>query len=202
MSPADGRRRAALGLFGGAFDPPHRGHVELARTAKQALGLERLLVVVAEAPGHKPVDTPAATRLRLARAAFPGDEIVLDDHPRTVDALRAHPEWRDAVFLVGADQFCDLPSWKEPNAVLELVWLGVATRPGFAHERLQPVLERLERPERILFFDIDPIPVASSELRERLELGEDVGDDLPAAVAEIVRAEGLYETSHRYTGSA
>ncbi len=202
MSLADDGRRATLGLFGGAFDPPHRGHVELARRAKQELGLGRLLVLVAAAPGHKPVETPADVRLRLARAAFPDDDVVLDAHPRTVDTLRAHPEWRDAVFLVGADQFCDLPAWKEPNAVLELVRLGVATRAGVERAPLERVLEELEHPERVLFFDIDPMPVASSELRERLERGEDVGDDLPAAVAEIVQGERLYGTSRRYTESA
>ena len=78
-----------LGLYGGAFDPPHRGHVELARRAKQELGIDRLLVLVVAAPGHKPVATPAETRLRLARAAFPDDEVMLDEHPRTVDTLRA-----------------------------------------------------------------------------------------------------------------
>ena len=83
-----------LGLYGGAFDPPHRGHVELARRAREELGLERIIVLVAASPGHKHVDTPAATRLRLAQAAFPDDEVVLDEHARTVDTLRAHPEWR------------------------------------------------------------------------------------------------------------
>ena len=202
MSVGVTAHRGALGLFGGAFDPPHRGHVELARRAKQELGLGRLVVVVAAAPGHKPVETPPDVRLRLARAAFPDDDVVLDAYPRTVDSLRAHSEWRDAVFLIGADQFCDLPAWKEPNAMLELVRLGVATRPGFEPGPLERVLQQLEHPERVLFFDIDPIPVASSELRERLERGEDVGEDLPAAVAEIVHGEGLYETSRRYTGSA
>ncbi|HEX7626964.1 MAG TPA: adenylyltransferase/cytidyltransferase family protein, partial [Gaiellaceae bacterium] len=107
-----------IGLFGGSFDPPHRGHVELARRAKEELGLERLVVLVSASPGHKHVDTPAAARLALAQAAFPGDEVVLDEHARTVDALRAHPEWGDPVFLIGADQFCDFLSWKEPDEVL------------------------------------------------------------------------------------
>src|SRR5437867_2118480 len=100
-----GRRRDAgarvrLGLFGGAFDPPHVGHVALVRAAKQALGLDRVVVVVVAAPGHKHVETPADVRLALARAAFPDDEVVLDEHPRTVDMLRAHPEWEGATLLI------------------------------------------------------------------------------------------------------
>jgi nicotinate-nucleotide adenylyltransferase len=181
-----------LGLYGGAFDPPHRGHVALVRRAKEELGLPRIVVLVAADPGHKRVETPAVVRLRLARAAFPGEEVVLDPHRRTVDSLRAHPEWRDAVFLVGADQFCDFLDWREPEEVLRLVRLGVATRPGFPRDRLQSVLDRLERPERVLFFELEPVAVASSELRARLGRGQDPGDDVPSAVAEIIRSDRLY----------
>jgi nicotinate-nucleotide adenylyltransferase len=191
-----------LGLYGGAFDPPHRGHVELARRAKDALGLARVLVLVVADPGHKRVETPADVRLRLAQAAFPEDDVVLDRHPRTVDLLRAHPEWDDPVFLVGADQFCDFPAWKEPQEVLCLARLGVATRPGFPRERLDAVLARLASPERVLFFELEPVSVASRSLRDRLEAGRDVDGDLPPAVAALIRAEGLYGQGHGYTPPA
>jgi nicotinate-nucleotide adenylyltransferase len=181
-----------LGLYGGAFDPPHRGHVELVRRAKEAFGLDRVVVLVVADPGHKHVATPAAARLAMARAAFPDDEVVLDEHPRTVDTLRAHPEWRDAIFLIGADQFCDFPSWKEPEVVLRLVRVGVATRPGFPRERLDDVLERLAAHGRVLFYELDPVPLSSRELRTRLEHGDAVDEDLPAAVTAVIRAEGLY----------
>ena len=181
-----------IGLFGGSFDPPHRGHVELARRAKEELGLDRLLVLVASGPGHKHVETPADVRLRLARAAFPDDDVLLDEHARTIDTLRAHPDWSDPIFLIGADEFADFLSWKEPEEVLRRARLAVATRPGFPRETLQAVLERLERPERVLFFEIEPTPVASRELRARLALGEDVGDEVPSAVGETIRSGGFY----------
>jgi nicotinate-nucleotide adenylyltransferase len=182
-----------LGLFGGSFDPPHRGHVELARRAKESLGIDRLVVLVSADPGHKRVVTPAAARLELARAAFPDDEVVLDRHARTVDALRAHPEWAGAVFLVGADEFCDFLTWKEPDEVLRRVRLAVAARPGFPRERLEAVLARLSAPERVSFFEIEPLPVASRELRLHLERGDDVSVEVPPAVAEIIRRDRLYE---------
>ena len=78
-----------VGLFGGAFDPPHLGHVAVARSAKNELDLLRFVVLVAERPAHKDVLLPAQTRLDLARAAFPDDEVRLDPYPRTVDLLRA-----------------------------------------------------------------------------------------------------------------
>jgi nicotinate-nucleotide adenylyltransferase len=181
-------------LFGGSFDPPHRGHVELARRAKEQFGLDPLIVLVSSDPGHKHVDTPADVRLRLAQAAFPDNEVMLDEHPRTIDLLRAHPEWNDPVFLIGADQFRSFLAWKEPNEVLRRAQLAVATRPGFPNEELEPVLAQLEHPERVLFFEIDPTPVASRELRERLAAGDEVGPEVPAAVGELIRSEGLYRS--------
>jgi nicotinate-nucleotide adenylyltransferase len=186
-----------VGLYGGAFDPPHRGHVELARRGKEVFGIPRLLVLVAAAPGHKQVTTPAAVRLELARAAFPDEEVVLDEHARTIDLLRDHPEWDGAVFLVGADEFCDFLSWKEPDEILARVRLGVATRPGFPQERLSGVLAGLAAPERVVFFEMEPTPVASSELRAAFAV-----EDVPPAVAEIIRRDGLYGGRPGYTGRA
>jgi nicotinate-nucleotide adenylyltransferase len=190
------------GLYGGAFDPPHRGHVELARRAKEELGLDRLVVLVSADPGHKQVETPAKVRLELARAAFPDDDVVLDEHARTVDTLRAHPEWDDPMFLIGADEFCDFPTWKEPDEVLRRTRLAVATRPGFPRERLDGVLAQLDSPGRVRFFEIEPTPVASRELRARLAAGEDVGHDVPPAVGEILARNGFYPRGAGYTGTA
>ncbi len=194
-----------IGLFGGMFDPPHNGHVALLRRARQALGLTEPVVIVAAAPGHRSVETAAATRLGLARAAFPGETVVLDEHPRTIDMIRAHPEWKDAVFLLGADEFAAFLDWKDPDVLLREVTLGVATRPGYPRERLDPVLERLENPERVLFFDLEPLPIASRELRARLDRGEDVSQLVPVAVWELIEHDGLYgrgSGGRGYTGRA
>jgi nicotinate-nucleotide adenylyltransferase len=179
------------GILGGAFDPPHEGHVALARAAKARFGLDRLLVLVAAAPGHKGVDAPAEARLALARAAFPDEDVRLDEHARTVDLLRDE-HFDDPLFLIGADEFCDFPDWKDPNGVLELTRLAVATRPGYPEGRIQSVLDRLDHPERVEFFEIEPHPVASRDLRERLRRGQSLDDLVPARVAELIRERGLY----------
>jgi nicotinate-nucleotide adenylyltransferase len=188
-----------LGLFGGAFDPPHDGHVELLRTAKATLGLDRVLVLVAADPGHKRVDTPADARFELARAAFPDDEVVLDAHARTVDLLRDHPDWDDPVFLIGADEFVQFPRWKEPDEVLRRARLGVATRPGYPPERLEETLAALDAPARVLFFELEPHPVSSRELRSALARGEDV-TGVPRAVRRVIDRDGIYR-SHGYPGT-
>jgi nicotinate-nucleotide adenylyltransferase len=185
-----------VGILGGAFDPPHAGHLAIAKGAIARFGLDRLLVRVVVAPGHKLVRTPARVRLELARLAFaelPEADVALDPFPRTVDSLEALA-LADPLFLVGADEFASFPSWKEPDRVLELARLGVATRPGYELAQLDGVLERLQRPDRVVFFEIEPLDVSSSLLRERIDDGGSLAGLVPAAVAAEIERRGLYET--------
>lgn len=179
------------GLYGGAFDPPHLGHVEVARRAKEQFGLQRLLVLVSAAPGHKEVRCPADARLELARAAFPDDDVRLDPYPRTIELLRAE-RFDDPLLVVGADEFCDFRSWREPDAVLGLARLAVATRPGFPRDRLERVLAELTRPERVLFFEIEPNPAASRDIRAAVAAGGPLAGLVPEAVARLIEERGLY----------
>ncbi len=180
-----------IGLLGGAFDPPHNGHVALAHAANDQFGFDEFAVLVSERPAHKDVELDAATRLQLARAAFPGYDVRLDPYGRTVDMLRAE-RWRDPLFLVGADEFCDFLTWKDPDGVLERTRLAVATRPGFPRDRLDTVLARLSQPERVLFFELEPLAISSRDIRNRVAHGEPVDDLVPPAVAESIRERGLY----------
>jgi nicotinate-nucleotide adenylyltransferase len=182
---------AAVGLYGGAFDPPHVGHVEVARAAKELFGLPRLVVLVAVSPGHKAVHASAEDRLELAQAAFPDDDVRLDPHPRTINLLRAE-RFEDPLFVIGADQFCDFPSWQEPDAVLELARLAVATRPGFPRDRLDAVLRELRQPDRVLFFELEPNPAASTAARALAAAGKPLDGLVPPAVAALIEARGLY----------
>jgi len=182
------------GLFGGAFDPPHNGHVALARTALDHFGLERLLALVVVDPGHRSVVLDFSTRMRLAELAFgdlPRTDVVAEEHRYTVDAVRGG-RFGDAIFLVGADEFAGFPTWKDPDGVLAEVRLGVATRPGFFRDALEPVLESLERPDRVEFFDIPELPISGTEIRARASRGEPVDDLVPPAVAAEMDRLGLY----------
>ena len=189
------------GLLGGAFDPPHNGHLVLADEAIRHFAFERLVVVVTGDPPHKPVETDAETRFLLAGAAFAGRPLVelsryeLDRAvpSYTVDtACWAEKAYGDAVFVVGADEFADFLSWKDPNGVLAHVRLGVATRPGYPRDALDAVLAALERPDRVELFDIPAVPISSSEIRDRVARGEPVGGLVPAGVARLIAELGLY----------
>lgn len=193
-----------VGLLGGTFDPPHVGHLALARAAFDALPIDRLVVVVVGEAAHKPVETDAETRFRLAEAAFegePGVEVSRHELDRpgpsyTVDTVRwAAEELGDPIVIVGADEFADFPSWRRPDAILERARVAVAMRPGTDPERIAHVRERLPHPERILEFPLDPIPVSSSEIRARVARGEPVEGLVPARVARLIAELGLYRTS-------
>ena len=182
------------GLFGGAFDPPHNGHVTLAETALEHFALERLLALVVVDPGHREVVLDFPTRFGLAELAFAGlprTEVVAEEQHYTVDAVRDR-RFGDAVFLVGADEFASFLSWKDPDGVLEEVRLGVATRPGFPAEAVDAVLQGLERPDRVSFFDIPELPISGTEIRERAACGEPVDELVPPAVAAEIDRLGLY----------
>ena len=186
-----------VGILGGAFDPPHLGHVALAAAAVERFRLDRLLVRVVADPAHKRVRTAPEIRLHLAELAFaPLDEaeVSLDPHARTVDSLEALA-LDDPVFLVGADEFASFLDWKESERVLELARLGVATRPGTPGEALATVLRSLSRPERVELFAIEPLPVSSSALRARASRGESLAGLVPPAVAAEVERLGLYRAA-------
>jgi nicotinic acid mononucleotide adenylyltransferase len=137
-------------------------------------------------------------RLELARAAFPADEVRLDPYPRTIELLRAE-RFDQPLFVLGADEFCHFLSWTEPDGVVELAELAVGTRPGFPRPRLETVLEQLDQPERVHFFDLDPNSAASTDIRA----GAPVQGLVPPAVAALIRNRGLYTSADPgYTGQA
>jgi len=178
-------------LYGGAFDPPHLGHVAVADAARKRFDADRLVVLVSARPAHRATHASAEDRLALALAAFPDDDVRLDPHPRTVELLRAEA-FDDPVFVIGADQFRGFLDWSEPDEVLERTRIAVATRPGSPREELDVVLAKLARPERVLFFEIEPNPAASSDIRARIAAGEPLDALVPPAVAKLVAERGLY----------
>jgi nicotinate-nucleotide adenylyltransferase len=186
-----------IGLLGGAFNPPHNGHLELARRALDEFNLERLDVLVSGDPAHKEVDCPVDVRVNLAKLAFadlPRTSVHADPYRYTIDRLRAEPPPDDAIFLMGADQYRDFPTWKEPDEVLARVQLGVATRAGVDRPPLAPGHEG-----RVRFFEIDSPPIASSDVRARARRGEQLDGLVPAVVAAEVAQRRLYRNGATLT---
>ena len=182
-------RRARIGVFGGQFDPPHAAHLALARAAIDQLGLDRLIVVPTARPPHRPAPlTDPETRLRMAQAAFAGmprvevSRMELDrpGPSYTADTLAALAPLGELHLLLGADQFGALPAWHDPDRVRSLAALAVAPRDGVATG------------DGVTALRMVPVGVSSSAIRAAVAGGADPRDLLPAGVAEIVSAAGLY----------
>ena len=169
-------------VLGGTFDPPHNGHVALLEAAKHAFETDRALVLVVVSPGHRQVHSPADVRLALARLAFPDDTVEPDEHPRTIDMLRER-QLDDPVLVIGSDELLDFPTWKEPDGVLELARIAVGARPGY---------EVSNADERVLAFEMAPVPVSSTDIRRRVAAGEQIDGLVPAGVAAEIERLGLY----------
>lgn len=196
-----GERPPRIGIFGGTFDPVHAAHLEVADAVRTGLGLDRMLLVVANQPWQKEDDrtlTPAEDRFAMVEAAaadWPGLEPSRIEIDRggptyTIDTVRdLHRDEPGAelVLVVGSDVVGGLTSWHEEPALRELVTLAVVGRPGVPPVPIPPGWHAVAVP-------VAPFDVSSTELRERLEAGRPVDQWIPERVIRCIRRRGLYAT--------
>lgn len=194
---------ARVGIFGGAFNPPHLGHLLLAQEALTQLGLERVILMPACEPPHKdiPQDPGADERLKLCVLAT-------DDDPRldvsdielrrggtsyTVETLRELRETApddELTLILGGDAAQGLPAWREPEEILSLARIAVAERDGIGHQAVMAALAGFDA--EIDFFEMVRVDVSSSMVRERLAADEPVRYLIPDAVREEIERHGWY----------
>ena len=193
----------SVGILGGTFNPPHIGHVALARYARAELGLDRMLLMPANVAPNKPTageDPGPEHRLamcRLAVAGEPGVEVSALELERggtsyMVDTLQAIHDTRpdaELTLILGADTALTLPSWRDPARLLELADLAVAERDGLDCE---DVREALELTPRMTPLRMDKIAVSSSQIRELVATGDPVTGLVGEAVARYIGEHGLY----------
>jgi nicotinate-nucleotide adenylyltransferase len=192
-------------VLGGAFNPPHIGHLLLAQEARWQLGLEDVLLMVNGTAPHKAIDPEPGPRVRLelAEAAAegePGVEAsaleVERDGPSytyaTLEQLREQDPERELVFLLGADMAAALSGWKRPERVVELARLGVVPRPGIDGDAVRAELERLGAAERAEMIEMPLCGASSTEIRERVAAGRPLRHLVPEAVERRISERGLY----------
>ncbi len=195
-----------LGILGGTFDPPHIGHLALAQDAWARLPLDRVLFVPAAQPPHKlnAVATPAPTRLEMVQAAIGTDdrfeatamELERSGPSFTVDTLRDLTERQpdtELFLLLGADQFRELATWREPAAIASLATLVLVPRPGFdAEDALAGARRALPASARTCRLDTTRIEVSSTEIRRRRAAGEPIRYLVPDDVLRVIERDALY----------
>ncbi len=200
---------AGIGILGGTFNPPHLGHLALAREALEELGLERVLLMPVHTPPHKPHARLPEPGQRLAmvrllagadpRVAACSLEIDRGGASYTVDTLRdIHARNPDAelTLLLGADSAATLPSWREAHELLRQATIAVAARPGSDRRQVTSSLERVagaeQAGERVRFLEMQPLDVSSSKARERASRGQPIEDLVGVEVARYVTEHDLY----------
>ena len=205
---------AGIGILGGSFDPPHAGHLELARHALEELRLERVVLMPLSSPPHKPAgrEPAPAQRLAMCRLAVAGEpgldacalEVQRGGVSYTADTLQElhelHPE-AELTFIVGADTAATLPAWHEPWRILRLASIAVADRPGTGRDSVLRALGsvRDERgravPARVRFLHMQPTEASSTRARELLAAGLPTEGLVPPAVARYASEHGLYRAA-------
>jgi nicotinate-nucleotide adenylyltransferase len=192
-----------LAIYGGTFDPVHRGHLEVARAAADHYSLDRVLFIPAGHPPHRP-RSPGATfehRYRMVEIACQADprfavsRLEAPDGERgvhySIDTLhRVRAELAPGarlLFIIGTDAFAEIRSWHRWNEILSLVEFIVVSRPGRE-------LDSNEAPEgsRVHWLRTVNVPISSTQIRSHLARGESVDAWLAPGVADYIRANGLY----------
>ncbi|HEV2709963.1 MAG TPA: nicotinate-nucleotide adenylyltransferase [Edaphobacter sp.] len=206
-----------IALFGGTFDPPHRGHLAIATAAAAADAFQLDSVLFAPA-GRQPLklnDNPSTFADRLAMTTLACAETEDERfhgsarfHASAIDAPRrdGQPNYTadtlaelqqsmpNAVLynLVGADSFLSLPHWRDPARLLALAEWIVVSRPGFSLADLSALALTDAQRSRVHLLETVHEEVSATRLRERLRSGDPCTDLLPAAVADYIRTHRLY----------
>ena len=196
---------ARLGVLGGAFNPPHIGHLVLAQEAAFQLTLDEVLLVPAgEAPHRRIEPEPGPqVRLEMTRLAADGNELL---EPSDIDVAREGPSFTfrtlellsergrgdEIWFLMGADVAAGLEGWMQPQRVLELARLGIAARAGTQLDEAEAALERLGGAERADVIRMPDLAVSSTRIRRRVAEGRPIRYLVPDPVARMIAERGLY----------
>ena len=192
-----------IGIFGGTFDPPHNGHLALARACIKGLALDELLFVPAAQNPLKSSSPRASaddrlTMLGLLVAGEPSMgvvdlEIQKGGPSYSVDTVgdlqMVQPA--DYWFLMGADALKGLGEWKNPQKLLRLCRLGVVLRPSQADADVVSRFDEAYR-SRIDLVRMPPVDVSSTEIRNRLDRGQTITPYVPQAVLAYIEEKELY----------
>ena len=197
----------AVGILGGTFNPPHLAHMVCASEARAQLSLDLVLLVPTGVPPHKPMEEEPGRmhRLEMCRLAADGHrdwlevsaiEVDRDGPSYTVDTLRqihATQPGDELTFIVGGDMAWSLPSWREPEEILQLASVAVAERTGARREEVRARLAGMQRAHRISYIDVPRLDISSSALRRRVREGRPIDYLVSDTVADYIEQRRLYQ---------
>jgi len=209
-----------IGLLGGTFDPVHVAHLRTAEEVREALALDRIEFVLSATPPHKTTGTQASVEHRARML-----ELALADHPQfarnlceldregpsysidTIRIVQAREPDAQLTFIVGADAFAEIHTWKDHVDIFSLCDFCVISRPGASASQLPIAAENtfcyderrgvyVHRSGRALrFLPVTALMISASDIRQRCRNGQSIRYLVPSAVAQYVAAHGLYSNA-------
>lgn len=198
-----------IGIFGGTYNPPHLGHLNIANKFVEAYGLDRLLIIPTYVPPHKATPDLASTedRIKMCETTFSDSvfevstvEIDRKGKSYTHDTLKELKGiYKDAkfYFLCGDDMLLSLHTWYKPKSILKYCTLVAAVRTdGLPYDVLRAyALERYKgqyEGGKIQFLEIDPMELSSTEIRNKIKNGEKIENLVTDNTLSYINSRGLY----------
>jgi nicotinate-nucleotide adenylyltransferase len=198
-----GKGQKRVGFFGGTFDPIHYGHLIMAQTSLDVLGLDEIVFVPSGNPPHKTnlIISPFTDRIKMVRLATKSNEgfVVSDIEKKsqyssyTIDSLRAIIKLNplaEVNLLIGMDQAHTLSTWKEPNKIFDICKVAVLQRPGYDIKGIEPLWRK-----RITMVPVPLIEISASDIRERVSRHKSIEYLVPAGVRKYIDMMGLYKSN-------
>ena len=197
-----------IGIMGGTFNPPHKGHINAARSAQREIGLDRLIFIPAGIPPHKEMDNSASAedRMEMCRLAFRDVEGVIvsdieikrDGKSYSIDTLR-HMSCEDQrlFMLCGTDMMLTLGDWDDADEIFKLcypVYIRREEDRALDAKIIEKNTEYFEKYGKyVIKLDSPVIDISSTELRAKMKNGEDVSAYVDAEVLKYIQEKGLYQ---------
>ncbi|ETD70407.1 nicotinate-nucleotide adenylyltransferase [Pelistega indica] len=191
-----------IGLFGGSFNPFHLAHLRLALTALEELSLDEVQLIPAGQPWQKqPLSVNAEHRLKMLKLAikdYPKIRINTIELERegpsyTIDTVSSLPKQHNYYWLMGSDQLNNFATWNDWQSILLYVQLVIVKRPHYDISPPPELLNELKKINKsLIFMNFDEIDLSSTEIRHKINQGEDVSNLIEAKVYQYIKQHGLY----------
>tara|TARA_B100000965_G_scaffold386188_1_gene388211 strand:- start:685 stop:1326 length:642 start_codon:yes stop_codon:yes gene_type:complete len=205
-----------IGIFGGTFDPVHKGHTEIIKNLFELIPLDKVIVIPNGKAPHKKVSVNSKERLKMVSSAFQDiDKVVIDDREikkndpsyaiSTLKELLEENEDNSLVWIMGSDAFSEIDSWYQWQDFVEMVNIIVMVRPN--HEistdseafNIMSARQTIDKEflqagrGKIYLLKIRPIEITSTEIRNKIIEGKDVSEFLLEEVNELISKGNLYQ---------
>ncbi len=205
-----------IGIFGGTFDPVHKGHTEIIKNLFELIPLDKVIVIPNGKAPHKKVSVNSKERLKMVSSAFQDiDKVVIDDREikkndpsyaiSTLKELLEENEDNSLVWIMGSDAFSEIDSWYQWQDFVEMVNIIVMVRPN--HEismdseafNIMSTRQTIDKESlhtgrgKIYLLKIRPIEITSTEIRNKIIEGKDVSEFLLEEVNKLISKGNLYQ---------